>query len=95
MRGVFAVVLVLGILGLFSWIVAVGLSGNVESWGWMDPERRFGARGRRIVAAMVGFGMGGMSSVYAGWPTWLVVLASVAAAGGAAWWATYAGGEAD
>ena len=44
----------------------------------LDPERRFGARGRDVVAATLGFGLGGMSASFGGWNTGLAVVGAVA-----------------
>lgn len=44
----------------------------------LDPERRFGERGRDVVAATLGFGLGGMSASFAGWSTGLAALGAVA-----------------
>jgi hypothetical protein len=77
---VFAIVLVVGLCGLISWIAAVAIAENVAGWERVDPERRFGATGRRIVAATVGFGMAGISASFAGWPWWGTAGAAVVGA---------------
>jgi len=86
---VYAVVLSLSVVLLFAWIFASYLGGNVPAWTRIDPEERFGTTGRRFVAGLFGFGMGGMSSEFSpfdlSWPLGLV-LALVGAAG-LAWYA--------
>lgn len=80
MTALYAVTLVLGAVGVLAWIAALAISEIVEGWDGVDPERRFGAPGRLTVAAVIGFGLGGMSSTFAGWHAGLAFLA---AAGGA------------
>ena len=46
----------------------------------LDPEERFGELGRTVIAAVLGFGLAGMSASFAGWSPGLAV---VGAAGGA------------
>jgi hypothetical protein len=78
---VYAFALVAGLLMLLAWIVGVAVAAWVEGWETADPERRFGATGRSIVAGTVGFGMAGMSATFAGWHA---ILAFAAALLGAA-----------
>lgn len=85
---VYAVVLVVGIVALLGWIMARAFSVNIDRPS-IDPEQRLGIRGRRVVAAMVGFGMAGMSAEFSprdiSWPLALVL--AVAGAAAAAWYA--------
>ena len=85
---IYAVLLVLGVVALLGWIMARAFSVNIERPS-MDPESRFGVPGRRVVAALVGFGMGGMSAEFSprdlSWPVALVLALIGAAA--AAWYA--------
>jgi len=76
MTALFGIVLFAGVVMLLAWIVATSLAETVEGREHTDPESRFGVTGRSIIAVAVGFGMAGMSSLYAGWP----VLASLVAA---------------
>ncbi len=76
-----AVALVIGLLGLLAWVVAGTIGESVAGWSRVDPEARFGAAGRFTVAGLVGFGMGGLSASFAGWPGWAVVVGAI---GGAA-----------
>lgn len=96
MIAVYAVVLSVGILGLIAWIFARSAAVPAERPS-LDPERRWGVAGRRVVAAFVGFGMAGMSAEYSPrgipWPVALV-LAFVGAAA-AAWYAGRIGTEQD
>jgi hypothetical protein len=91
---VYAVVLVIGILALIAWIVAHSWADSVDR-PERDPEHRFGMTGRRVVAAMVGFGMAGMSAEYAAREITapFVVLLAVLGAIAAAWWAGVIGVE--
>lgn len=83
---VYAVALVVGISALIAWIFSVYL-GNERPQ--LDPDRRFGLRGRRLVAALVGFGIAGMSAEFSprdfSWPVALVL--AVIGAAGASWYA--------
>ena len=81
MTGLYAVTLVIGLTGLVAWIAATAAAENVAGWENADPERRFGAGGRRLIAGVVGFGMAGMSASFAGWPWWGAIGAAVAGAG--------------
>jgi hypothetical protein len=85
---VYAVVLVIGILVLIAWIVAHSLAVSTGRQD-RDPELRFGIPGRRVVAALVGFGMAGMSATYAAIEISapVVVLLALAGAAATAWWA--------
>ena len=67
-------------LKLLVWLAAVSVSTNVAGWDRYNPDARFGMTGRRVVAAVFGFGMAGLSASYAGWGT---ALALAGAAGGA------------
>lgn len=92
MTTLFAVVLVVGVVGLIGWMVAHSLAESGERPD-RDPEVRFGVPGRRVVAALVGFGMAGMSAQFAAidLSAPIVVAAAVAGALVAAWWAGFAG----
>lgn len=84
---VYAVVLVLGIALLIGWIFSHAVAEN-SSVDRFDPERRFGVSGRRVVAAMVGFGMAGMSAEFSprdlSWPVALAL--ALVGAGALAWY---------
>lgn len=91
---IYAVILVVGIVALVTWIFMTVLAGNLQR-PTVDPEARFGVPGRRLVAIAVGFGMAGMSAEYSpldiGWPLALVL--AVAGGGVAAWYAGRVGLE--
>lgn len=91
---VYAVVLVAGIVALIAWIFVRSYAVNTERTSF-DPEHRLGKPGRRAVAAMVGFGMAGMSAEFSpldiSWPIAFVL--ALAGAGAAAWYAGWAGGD--
>ncbi len=85
---VYAVVLSLGLVVLIGWIVLRALAVNIDR-ATIDPEERFGIGGRRVVAALVGFGMAGMSAEFSPrgitWPFALGL--AVLGAGAASWYA--------
>jgi hypothetical protein len=93
---VYAISLVLGFLALLGWMFSIYLGGERPGW---DPDRRFGLRGRRLVAAMVGFGIAGMSAEFSpralAWPVSLVLalLGALAAALYAHWLARHEAAE--
>jgi hypothetical protein len=93
---VYAVVLTAGVTALIAWIFARSFAVNVQRPG-IDPERRLGVAGRRVVAGAVGFGMAGMSAEFSpldlSWPVALVLAAAGAAA--AAWYAGWVGAGGD
>ncbi len=88
MTAVYAISLISGVFLLLAWVASVAVAETVAGWdhvdpdrrfgrrgrltvaGWdhVDPDRRFGRRGRLTVAGLAGFGLGGMSASYAGWP---------------------------
>ena len=88
MVAVYAIVLVVGVVALIAWIFAHAFAQN-SATDRFDPEERFGITGRRLVAALVGFGMAGMSAEFSprdlGWPLALVL--AIAGAGALAWYA--------
>lgn len=88
---VYAVALSLGVVSLIAWIFCTYLAGNVEAWKGINPEERFGKRGRQVVAGLVGFGMAGMSAEFSprdlSWPVCLVL--AVLGAAAAAWYAVW------
>lgn len=85
---VYAVVLVVGVVALIAWILLAAFASNIDRAD-LDPERRLGIPGRRLVAAAVGFGMAGMSAEFSprdlAWPVALVL--AVAGAVAAGWYA--------
>jgi hypothetical protein len=78
---VFAIALIAGLLMLLAWIVGTALGAWVEGWDFADPEGRFGAMGRSVVAGSVGFGIVGMSATFAGWHPMIAVVAAILGAG--------------
>lgn len=91
---VYAVVLVVGIFGLIGWIFARSFAVNLQKT-WFDPELRWGIPGRRVVAALVGFGMAGMSAEFSprdlSWQLALVL--ALAGAAAASWYAGAIGAD--
>lgn len=88
---VYAVVLVIGIVGLLVVILGGALAENIGRED-KDPGERFGTAGKMTVGAFVGFGMGGMSAEFSpldlSWPVALVI--AIVAAMLAAFWVRYA-----
>lgn len=74
---VYALALVAGILMLLAWIVGVAVGAWVDGWQFADPERRFGATWRSIVAGIIGFGMAGMSATFADWHAIVALVAAL------------------
>lgn len=91
---VYAIVLAMGVIGLIVLILGGALAENLGRPGF-DPVERLGPRARTIVAAALGFGMGGMSAELApidmSWPlAFLLAIVAAVASGG---WARYAAGR--
>lgn len=80
MTAVYAVTLVVGLLGLAAWIVATAVADTVEGWQGVDPESRFGPWARRGISALIGFGMTGISTSFGGWPDVAAFAAAVVGA---------------
>lgn len=80
MTVVYAISVTLGILGLLGWAGFAVAAGSSSSGARFDPERKFGERGRAVLAGVTGFGMGGMSATFAGWNSATALLAAVAGA---------------
>lgn len=78
MTVLYALTLIVGLIALLLWVAATAVAASVEGWHIVDPEDRFGANGRMVVASLVGFGMAGMSASFAGWNAGQVVGAAVA-----------------
>ena len=75
----YAVAVLVGALTLGAWIL-LGVMAERPGSFVVDPEGRCGLRVRSAVVGVLGFGLGGMSASYAGWPG----LAALAAAAGGA-----------
>lgn len=88
---VYAVVLVIGIVGLLVVILGGAFAENIGRED-KDPGERFGMAGKMTVGALVGFGMGGMSAEFSpldlSWPVALLI--AIVAAFLAAYWVRYA-----
>ena len=87
---VYAITLVLGIIGLLVVIVGGAIAENLGR-PERDPGERFGLRGKAIIGALVGFGMGGMSAEFSPIDfSWQVaLLLALMAAGLAVLWVRY------
>ena len=73
----YAIALAAGFVMLLLWIAGAAVGAWVEGWEFADPERRFGARGRKVVAGAIGFGMAGMSATFAGWHPIFAIIAAI------------------
>ncbi len=82
MTALFGIPLLAGIVLMLAWIAATAVAGSVEGWERVDPNLRFGRTGRFVLAAVIGFGMAGMSALYAGWPEILAIAGGIAGAAG-------------
>ena len=77
MVAVYAVATVLGVLAIIAWVTLGMVATAVAGKESLDPEVKFGAAGRGIVAGVAGFGLGGMSASYAGAGASLAVLGAL------------------
>jgi hypothetical protein len=78
----YGAVLFIGFVMLVVWLVLTAVAAGVDGWDDSDPERRFGTRGRSVVAGTFGFGMAGISMLYTQMPDALSLVAAVAGAAG-------------
>jgi hypothetical protein len=74
----FAIPVLIGIVGLLAWVAGASFAEASDDGDRFDPERRFGRRGRLVLAGILGFGLAGISALYAGWPEWSTVLVGIA-----------------
>jgi len=98
---VYAVTLALGILGLLVAVLGGSLARNTGSDN-LYPGTRIGpnlrsARGKALLGAVIGFGMGGMSAELApiDLPWQVCLLIAVVAAGLSIFWVRYAVGQSE
>ena len=77
----------LGLSGLIVWIFVRGLA-HAEVLVRLDPEQRV-PNLKLAVAGVLGFGMAGLSSSYAGWESALTIVGALAGAGAAAGYAKW------
>ncbi len=76
---VYGIAVLIGGLGLVGWVVWDAMAGAANAHR-PGPTQRFGAAGRTTVTAVLGFGLGGMSSSFAGWHPAVAVGAALAGA---------------
>ncbi len=76
---VYAIALVVGIIGLLAVVLGGALAENI---GREDPTERWGFKGKAVVASAVGFGMGGISAEFSpidfSWPLSLLIASGAA-----------------
>ncbi len=80
MTALYGIPLIVGVLLMIAWIVAAAVAATVDGWEGVDPERRFGRSARFVLAGLIGFGMAGISSLYAGWQPLVTVAAGTVGA---------------
>lgn len=84
---VYAIALVVGVVGLLVVIFGSSLAENLGRRD-LDPGSKLGKPGRSVIGGLVGFGMAGMSAEFSpldlGW-TASLLLALIGAAAGAVW----------
>ena len=80
MTALFGIPLLIGLLLMIVWVAATAVAATVEGWENVDPEHRYGRTGRFVLAGIIGFGMAGISTLYAGAPHLLAVGAGVVGA---------------
>lgn len=87
---VYAVALAIGVLGLLAIILGSALAENLGRPD-RDPGEALGFAGKSVIAALVGFGMGGLSAEFSpldlSWPIALIL--SLTAAGLSVMWVRY------
>ncbi|KAA3639768.1 MAG: hypothetical protein DWP92_04190 [Armatimonadetes bacterium] len=77
MTAFYGIILLIGVSLMLAWLVLTAIASSVEGWGRVDPERRWGVRGRCTVAGLLGFGMAGISVLYTTAPEALSIAAAV------------------
>lgn len=82
MTALFGIPLLIGLILMLGWVAATAVASTVDGWDGVDPDRRYGRTGRFVLAGMIGFGMAGISTLYAGWPHLLAAGAGVLGAAG-------------
>ena len=95
MTALFGIPLFIGILLMVAWIAATAVAATVRGWERVDPELRFGRTGRLVLAGVIGFGMAGISALYAGWSSPLAVGAGLAGIAGLIGVSIWLGPESD
>ena len=74
MVGVYSIAALVGFVALVAWLL---LGGGAEPGSRWDLESRLGARGRRPIAGLLGFGLAGLSAEFSprdlSWPIALVL----------------------
>lgn len=76
-----------GLTSLVAWILMRGMA-HAEVLVRFDPEQRI-PHLKLAVAGLLGFGMAGLSSSYAGWDPAMTIVGALVGAGAAAWYARW------
>ena len=92
MVGAYSIALVVGLIGLLVVIFGGTLAENLGK-DQQDPGKRIGRVGRMALAALIGFGMAGLSAEFSPLDLTTMVTFGLALVGAAvaAIWASYAG----
>lgn len=93
MSSLYALATAVGVLALLTWIGLTVFAATVDGQHERDPERRYGVKGRLVVAGVFGFGMAGLSASFAGWPWPAALAGALAGALGAGLVARFLGPE--
>ena len=93
---VYSIALVIGVIGIIVMVVGGSFAENVGRPD-RDPGAKLGSRGKTVLGAVAGFGMGGMAAEFSplnmSWQVALVIAAIAAGIG--ALWVRYAMAEAE
>lgn len=73
-------VLLVGLILGGVWLVMIAVAGMVDGWEHVDPELRWGLKGRSVIAALIGFGMAGISVLYTSLPDFVSLIGGLAGA---------------
>lgn len=95
MVAVYAIATLLGVVGIIAWVALGMVATAVPGKQSLDPEIRYGYRGRAVVAGVAGFGLAGMSASYAGGSSAIALIGAVAGAAGLVLVGRYLGVEED
>lgn len=92
---VYAICVTVGVVALLAWVLLGLTASSVAGKANLDPEARFGQVGRDTISGLLGFGLGGMSASFGGWPAGLAAVGAVAGAVAAVLIGRYLGFEED
>lgn len=76
----YGLVLLAGIVLAGFWLARVAIANGVDGYESADPELTWGARGRMVVAALIGFALGGFAVLYTTLPAGLSIASATVGA---------------